>query len=367
MDSSAILTINGIPYTAQQLQSGVTLPNAPATVQTALAFCRAWLTGETSFLLHTSGSTGAPKPIHLTRRQMEASAEATAAAVGLAPEMRALVCMSTQFVAGTMMLVRGLHLGMTMHLVEPAANPLLHFPGDFDFVALVPLQMQAILEADDPNAQANRDRLDRAHAILIGGGALSGALEERIAATHAPAWHTYGMTETVSHIALRRLNGADRSDFFRPLPSVEVALDDRGCLRVRGGMTEGVWVQTNDLVTLHPDGSFLWQGRIDNVINSGGVKVGVESLERSLEPLLANLFGGAPPRYFVAGLPDERLGQLVTLFLECAHLPPERERTILQTLRTANLPKHHAPRALRTLPRFAETPTGKIDRRASIL
>jgi O-succinylbenzoic acid--CoA ligase len=297
---------------------------------------------------------------------MEASAEATAAAVGLVPGMRALVCMSAQYVAGTMMLVRGLHVGMAMSLVEPDANPLLAMEDDFDFAALVPLQVQSILEATGERASANRARLDRARAILIGGGAISPSMEARIADTHAPTWHTYGMTETVSHIALRRLNGAQRSNAFQPLPGVEIALDARGCMRARGGMTQGEWVQTNDLVTLHEDGSFVWIGRIDNVINSGGIKVGVESLEQSMEPLLAAHFGSAPPRYFVAGLPDERLGQQITLFLECEPLSAEREYAILTHLRNAALPKYHAPRAIRTVLRFAQTPTGKIDRRRSV-
>lgn len=353
-------------FDAAALRAGVALANATPNEQYALDFCRRWLAGEAHFLLHTSGSTGEPKPIHLTRRQMEASADGTAAALGLGAGMRALVCMPTHYVAGTMMLVRGLRVGMAMHLIEPAANPLAHFGGEIDFTAVVPLQLAAMLDDVSEAADAQRARLQRAHAILVGGGALSAALEQRVMALKAPTYHSYGMTETVSHVALRRLDGVHHSDAFTPLPGVRIALDDRGCLRVCGGMTEDIWVQTNDLATINADGAFVWQGRIDNVINSGGVKVSIEPLERAIEPLLVPFFPDALPRFIVAGLPDARLGQQVALLIEAAPMSEEQTQAILATLRRAELPRYHAPRTLHTLPRFTETPTGKIDRKNTV-
>ena len=156
--------------------------------------------------MQTSGSTGAPKPITLTRAQMTASARATGAALGLQPGMRSLVCLPARYIAGRMMLVRGLVLGLDMTVVEPAADPLadLYRAARFDFAAFVPLQLQTLL-AGPPHYRAV---LDEMQAILVGGAPVSTELEAALARLRAPVYHTYGMTETATHVALRRLNGA---------------------------------------------------------------------------------------------------------------------------------------------------------------
>lgn len=224
-----------------------------ANQRAALAFCQRWLSGAAEFVVHTSGSTGAPKPIALHRTQMQASARATAKALGLRAGMRALICLPVRTIAGQMMLARALELGLTMTLVEPAADPLASLPPDaaFDFSAVVPLQLQTLL--DGPASY--RTRLDRMTAILVGGAPISAALEQQVQAIAAPLYHTYGMTESATHIALRRLNGPDASPWFHPLPGVELAVDARNCLRIKAPMTLDHWLQTNDLVALstpHP-------------------------------------------------------------------------------------------------------------------
>jgi O-succinylbenzoic acid--CoA ligase len=331
----------------------------------ALAFCRAWAEGAQHFTLTTSGSTGTPKPISLTREQMEASARATASALDLRQGMRSLICLPTAFVAGRMMLVRGLVLGLEMTLVPPTSDPLGEGSAGqgFDFAAFVPLQMQTML--DGPADR--RMRLNAMHAILVGGAPLSPALEAAIATLEAPVFHTYGMTETATHIALRRLTGPGARAHFVPLPGVETALDDRGCLALRGPMTNGVWVQTNDLVERAGDGGFRWLGRFDLVVNSGGVKVPVEPLEEELGLLLPTL-GGAPwvgRRFLVAGLPDERLGEQLVLVVEAPADALCDEESLLASLRE-RLGRFRSPRRLLATPHFAQTPTGKIDRAATL-
>lgn len=356
------LTLDQATYSVEQiLAAELTLDSAAGeNAQAALTFCREWLSGAESFVVHTSGSTGAPKPIMLTRRQMQASARATGQALGLHAGMSALVCLPTRYIAGKMMLVRGLELGLHLIVVEPASDPFTEL-GDtvIDFAAFVPLQMQTILSG------SHRERLNRMHAILIGGGPVSAALDATIQEVAAPTYHTYGMTETATHVALRRLNGVSRSDRFIPLPGVGCQVDERDCLAVCGPMSNDVWLQTNDLVRLFGDGSFVWLGRWDNVINSGGVKVQVEQVEAELERLLPVLLGEhwCGQRFFVTGQPDERLGQVVTLVLEGAPLDPDLEQRVLAGLRQA-LGAFAAPRRVVTLAMFAETPTGKIDRRA---
>jgi O-succinylbenzoic acid--CoA ligase len=367
---TAALTVypQGMEFTREQLV-GAGRSDAPPYIgenaRAALEFCAEWLAGGEAFVVHSSGSTGAPKPVRLARAQMEASARATGQALGLRPGMVALACLPTRYIAGRMMLVRGLELGLPLAVVEPEAQPLRALPPALEiaFASFVPLQAQATLAG----TAAERARLDRLHALLVGGGPVSAALEEALQGVAAPVYHTYGMTETATHVALRRINGPQRSDAFTPLPGVETRLDQRGCLALRGAVTGGAWLQTNDVAELrHPmtAGAFVWLGRWDNVINSGGVKVQVEQVEAQVERLLPGLLGGER-RFFVAGLPDERLGQAVTLVIEGAALPPEQEAALLAALRAVLAPalgSYAAPRRIVAHARFAETPTGKVDR-----
>ena len=357
------------------------IASAGEQTQAVLRFARTWLGGEEAFEVHTSGSTGAPKSIRLTRSQMEASARATAAALGLEAGMTALVCLPVQYIAGRMMLVRGFVLGLNLVVVEPSSDPLAGLPDDLtiDFASFVPLQMKTLLDialASDsgscfPEAAARalayRRRLDAMRAILVGGAPVTPTLEAQIRHLVAPVYHTYGMTETATHVALRRLNGPDASDRFAPLPGVETGVDARGCLNLRGPMTASVLLQTNDLVELQPDGSFVWIGRWDNVINSGGVKVHVEQVESAIEALAAEQpeLGMAQRRFFVAGLPDERLGQQVALIVEGAPLTEDQEMQLRWAL-SQTLPRHHAPRQIHYAARFVETPTGKIERSSTL-
>lgn len=328
---------------------------SPYAVQT-LAFCRQWLSGAATFVLHTSGSTGTPKPITLTRAQMIASARATGAALGLHAGMRALVCLNTAYIAGVMMLVRGFALGLELVIVPPDAHPLRDWPlaAPCDFTALVPLQLRATLDAP-----VERQRLAAMHAVLVGGAPVTSDLVAALADVPAPVYHTYGMTETVTHIALRRLNppGAPPDELFVPLPGVTLATDARDCLTVRGPMTAEATVVTNDRVALRADGSFRWLGRVDNVINSGGVKVQAEKVEAALQALLPQR------RLFVAGLPDGVLGEAVTAVIEGPPLPADLAAALAADL---TLTRYERPRQIVCLPHFDETPTGKIDRAATL-
>lgn len=327
-----------------------------------LAFCQRWLSGEQEFLLHTSGSTGVPKPIKLQRKQMQASARLTGKALGLRDGMRALICLNTAYVAGTMMLVRGMELGLEMLVVEPSRNPLdseqlsvnsEQFKRPIDFTALVPMQVQAAL--DDAES---RLRFEQMHSVLIGGAPVSNRLAEQLQLVGAACYHTYGMTETVTHVALRRLNGAQASERFVPLNGVKLALDERGCLTIRGPMTLGETVVTNDRVELANDGSFVWLGRVDNVINSGGVKVQAEKVERALESALGS------SRLFVVGVADEILGERVVGFVERSEVGMVSAENAPPPL--PNLSKYEQPKQLIYVDKFCETPTGKVDRQATV-
>lgn len=283
--------LNGKSYPVAQLADVCDGPDLNDFERRVLQFGRDWQSGCETFTLHTSGSTGEPKPILITRDQMATSARLTIRALGLQPGSRALVCLGIDYIAGMMMLVRGLECGLHLTIVDPVSRPLLPLSPSarFDFTAMVPLQLQETLNG----APHEFEILDAMHGVLIGGGPVSQALAMQLQRVSAPLYHTYGMTETVSHIALRRLNGREHSDRFVPFDGVDLQLDDRGCLAITSALTRGETLYTNDLVDLHPDGSFVWLGRIDNVINSGGVKVQIEKVETALETCLLHGWNGA--------------------------------------------------------------------------
>ena len=330
-----------------------------------LRFCRQWLSGQETFSLTTSGSTGQPKPISPHREQMISSARLTGQALGLHAGDKTLVCLSVNYIAGMMMLVRGFELDLDLIIVNPSGNPLREFSIDthFDFSALVPLQLQQIL-AESPDKQRI---LDGMKAILIGGAPVSLALKEQLQAITAPIYHTYGMTETVTHIALKRLNGPEANEYFTPLPGVEIGLDQRGCLTIKAAVTNGQTLYTNDLAELNPDGSFKWLGRIDNIINSGGVKVQVEKVEAALENLLRTWQHGrlAGRRFVIGPRPHPRLGQSVVVVLEGQPISSQ-DQAKLQLNLQKTLTKYEVPRTFYFLPVLPETPTGKIDRLACL-
>lgn len=362
------ITLNHKTYTFEWLlapATEITQQNLPDYEKDVLRFCRQWLAGQESFSLTTSGSTGQPKSITLTRRQMIASAHATGQALGLKAGDSALVCLSTQYIAGMMMLVRGFELGLELTIVKPTGNPLLAFPdgAQFDFCAFVPLQLQQIL-AESPG---KKGVLDGMKAILVGGAPVGPELEQQVQSVSAPVYHTYGMTETVTHVALKRLNGPEASDGFRPLPGVELGLDRRDCLTVKAEMTNNKTVYTNDLAELRSDGTFTWLGRIDNVINSGGVKVQIEKVEAALAELCRTFQDGrlTGRRLVIGPLPHPRLGQSVIAVMEGDPFSPQDQAHLRSNLQRT-LTKYEIPRQFYFLPALPETPTGKIDRAACL-
>jgi O-succinylbenzoic acid--CoA ligase len=258
-----------------------------------------------------------------------------------------------------MMLVRGLERAMHLTVVEPHADPFTEVSADaeFDFAAFVPLQLSAMLAA------GRAPRLNKMRAILVGGAGVAPSLLRQIEQLTVPVYLTYGMTETASHMALRRLNGPEASPHYRVLPGLHLGQDERGCLTVRGNVTNDELIVTNDRIEVLDKHTFDWLGRVDFVINSGGVKVQAEKVEQVLDVALAEV--GAPRRAFVAGRPDERLGQAVTAYVEGDSLSATAEEQVLGLLR-ARLGQYEAPRAIRYVPAFATTASGKLDRAATL-
>ncbi len=338
-----------LQVTDNQLESYDTVHRA------ALQFSRAWLRGDELFHLQTSGSTGIPKPITVGRRQMLASIHGTAAALQLYGRQSALVCLNPAYIAGIMMLARGWEIGLQMHLVAPSSRPLQNFIAEtgFDFVAMVPLQLQQSLE-NEPDKSV----LDHCGKVIIGGAAMSAELEQAAQQTYAAVYATFGMTETVSHIALRRVNGSSPETLYRLLPGITAQTDERGCLMLKGEVTDNQWVYTNDVVTFTQSDRFRFEGRADFVINSGGVKILPEQLEQEIQRLQLPELSGK--RFIISSLPDERLGERVVLVVETN---TELSATYLLQYFKEKLPRYHVPKDVFQLSTFPETKTGKIDRK----
>ena len=308
-------------------------------------FLKAWHNDSPYVQVQTSGSTGAPKPMLVEKERMLASARITCDFLGLKPGDTALLCMSLDYIAGKMMVVRALERGLRLVSVPPSGHPLATLDDDvIDFAAMVPLQVYNALQVS-----AEREHLMQVRQLIIGGGAIDEALAEALKVFPNAVWSTYGMTETLSHIALRRLSGSEASDCYTPFPSVRVSLSPDGCLVIEApAVCDGPLV-TNDIAELLPDGRFRILGRKDNVICSGGIKIQIEEVERQLRPHLQSPF-------LITRRPDRKFGEVCVLLTEgdaaAASLVCERV-----------LSKYHRPRLCLHVARIPLTETGKPARR----
>ena len=316
------------------------------------AFLAEWHNDSPTVLVHTSGSTGKPKPMLVEKRRMQASARITCRFLGLHEGDTALLCMPLDYIAGKMMVVRALTCGLQLVSVPPSSHPLATshlspFPSRLDFAAMVPLQVWNSLQVPE-----ERHRLMHIRHLIIGGGAIDQALASQLADFPHQVWSTYGMTETLSHIALRRLNGPEASDWYTPFDGVALSLTDEGCLVISAPAVHEGPLVTNDIAELSspaPASSprrFRILGRKDNVVCSGGIKIQIEEVERLLRPHLH-----VP--YMITKAPDEKLGEQVVLLTE--------SKTVGDVLALCrlHLPKYWVPRRILSVDRLPLTETGK--------
>jgi O-succinylbenzoic acid--CoA ligase len=329
-------------------------PELPHFAKAAVAFCKAWLYDENNFYQQTSGSTGSPKTIEIIRLQMLESAKATGVFFNTNSKTKLLCCLNPEYIAGKMMLVRAMVWDCPIWLVEPKSNPFLDLPEDFlpDFVAMVPLQIEACLR--DSQALI---KLKKVSNLIIGGAPISQKLKSQLIEKNLSAWQTYGMTETVSHIALAKIEDAELE--YQTLPGVEIGQNERGAIWIKSPMSGPEKIQTNDLIGLTSQTSFNWLGRVDFAINSGGVKIHPELLEQKIENLVAEFFPES--RYLLYGEKDEKLGERLVLIIETSK-PNVELAKLLQSKLENELGKYQAPKSIYFLPSFVQTESGKINR-----
>lgn len=318
-----------------------------AALPEVVAFLREWYDGSPYIVAHTSGSTGIPKELKLLKCDMKASAKLTNDYFGIDRTSVLLLCLSPDYIAGKMMIVRALCSGACLLTVSPSSHPLDKIEEKIDFAAMVPMQVQKILENE-----SGKSRLNRIKKLIIGGAPVSQELESKLKNLSVTSYITYGMTETVSHVALRQLN--DGSNIYFALGDISFSEDNRNCLVIHAPhLSQKVFV-TNDVVSLCDRTHFIWRGRFDWVINSGGVKIFPESIEKKLASVI-------PVRFFVTGVDDVLLGQKVVLVLE-GEMWDEKEEQKLRACMNNILGRYEQPREIKYMPVFRETASGKIIR-----
>jgi len=294
----------------------------------------------------TSGTTGDPKSLPLCRDSMIRSAEMTLKYFNLRPGDTALLCLPVEYIAGKMMLVRALVGGLNLHTHEPAGNPLKRLDSEIDFAAMVPLQVHEALR--------QKESFRGIKKLIIGGGEINKELMESIQKLNSTlVYESFAMSETYSHFAIKQVNGPDAQKNFHVLHDVKISTDRRSCLCVEiPGITAGKII-TNDIVDLISATEFKWLGRIDNVINSGGIKIIPEILENKIMDILEK-------PVLVIGIPDKKLGQKLVLVVE-GTMHPGTFEDIIEKL-APSLHKHELPKEVRTVPEFPRNKAMKVDR-----
>ncbi|MDE5987372.1 MAG: AMP-binding protein [Prevotella sp.] len=356
-------------------------------------FLAEWYNDYDRVLVHTSGSTGEPKPLWVEKHRMEASARITCSFLGLKPGDTALLCMPLDYIAGKMMMVRALTCGLRLICMEPTGRPFCHDnewsvvdcthithsahclsyidntsskekqvrpqvsclrPSSFDYrfslVAMVPMQVYNTLQVPE-----ERERLMQASHLIIGGGAIDDVMAQELRTFPNAAWSTYGMTETLSHIALRRLSGPDADEWYVPFDTVSVSTNADGCLVIDAPEVCAEVLETNDRAEIAPDGRrFRIIGRRDNVICSGGLKIQIEEVERALRPHLSF-------PYMITRCRDAKFGETVVLLMQSENI------SIVRDICQKVLPQYWQPKHYLPVSAIPMTETGKPARKKAEL
>ncbi len=311
-------------------------------------FIQEWLSPTSGLEVTTSGSTGVPRKISFTRDKMIKSALRTGKFLDLKPGERALLCLPADYIAAKMMIVRAFVLGLDLITVHPSSNPLEDSNEAYDFAAMTPMQVHHILHSEN-----GREKLGKIKKLIIGGGDMDGLIFRELSLLNTMVYHTYGMTETLTHVAMKKLAPLAEG-VFTALPGIRFEKDQRDCLVINDALLGIQGLETNDQVELLSAISFNIQGRIDNIINSGGIKINPEIIENQLQGKLKH-------RIVVAGKKDSVLGEKVILIVELRNEGAPAD--LKAVLDDAGLGKYEKPREIFFVDAFPETSTGKIRRK----
>lgn len=325
----------------------------PAHIAALVAgFLLRWIDDSEDYIVQqSSGSTGSPRPIRLPKIVLANSALMTASYFSLGPHSHLLLCLSPDYIAGKMMIMRAMVSGAALHYISPSAHPLAHLPSGqhFALAALTPPQLLPY---------THHPALHQFDNLLIGGAPFPETAIPTLPASPPAIYSTYGMTETASHIALRQLNAPDVSPFFTCLPGISVESGPDGCLRILPSHVLSRPLLTTDMAIVHNPHQFSILGRQGNVVNSGGLKLHPELIEQKLQNHL-------PYPFFLAGIPDPVWGQKLAIFVEKPGWNPQDEQALQKTF-AQFIHNSEKPRQVFVVKHFAYTDTGKINRPATL-
>lgn len=314
-------------------------------------FYKEWNSALSTVIVNTSGSTGKPKSIRVEKSRMIESAKMTCSFLGLTSDDSALLCMPLRYIAGKMVVVRTIVSGMRLISIPPTSHPLKDLEDIPTFAAMVPMQVFNSLSVPE-----EADKLKRIKNLIIGGGPVNDLLYSKLQHFSNAVWSTYGMTETLSHIAMRRLNGPTASEYYIPLDGIHLSVNEMGCLCIDAPKICPEVLQTNDIVKFDSEGHrFKVLGRIDNVIISGGVKIHIEEVEKMLEPIIATPFA-------ITKKSDNKFGEIVVMVVQGSFT--EADLSNIREQIEATLPMYWQPKRYVVIDKIPMTATGKIARSA---
>lgn len=345
------LIINGELFENSQLQhlcdTKLAKAETPIWEQHIYQFISDWLSPNSHVEVKTSGSTGEPKVIQIDKEQMVASAKLTQKTFKLKSGNTALLCLPANHIAGKMMIARAFVIGLNLIFREPSSKPLSNLVSQIDFAAMVPLQVHNSLKC-------TRKRLQNISKLIIGGGAIREELLNEIENFPNEIYGTYGMTETLTHIAIANLKVKNKAHYYKALDGIKISVDERDCLKIDASHLNEQFT-TNDLVRIIDKNSFEVLGRIDHIINSGGLKFNPELIEKKIESIIPN-------NYIISSMKDEELGDRLVLLIE-SNKYSLSSLYELWTKLEQNLEKKEIPKHIEFLDQFRFTENGKIDRK----
>jgi len=308
-----------------------------------------------SFSIFTSGSTGKPKLIKHSRVQLHSSAKATIDLFHLNEGNTALLALPVKYIGGRMMIVRSVLAKLKLTYIPVSSKPLngITAKDKFDFAAFTPMQLANVL--DDV---ATQKKVNNISTIILGGGEISNILQSKIEKLKSLIFHTYGMTETASHVAVKKINGVDATENFNAIPNITFETDERNCLIIHAPLFSKNFFTTNDIVDLKSSTKFVWKGRFDNVINSGGIKIQAESVEKKMHKFITC-------RFFITAEKDAMLGERIVLVMESL-VYDEKQMEQLSNMIAKHLDKYEKPKQISFVYKFRETEAGKVLRAESL-
>ncbi len=313
---------------------------------------RDWKEGRPYFKFKTSGSTGAPKDLEISRERILKSALKSIKFLNLNSDLTALLALKLDYIAGFMVLIRALESGMDLHYFPPNSDPFEKLnPHRNYFAALVPLQVHTLFH--------KKYDLKNFHSIIIGGAALNYDLKKKLESLNYPVYESYGMTETVTHIALKKLNQQDKSERFKILENIEIDTDERSCIKIKADVTNNQWINTNDIVKIHNKNEFTLLGRYDDVINSGGIKIYPIQLEELIQEKADGLL--EQKEFVISSKPDTLLGEKAVLVIEGKN--PYEDYIDELRASISGINKYIIPKEIVFLNKLPRTNSGKIERK----